>query len=778
MRKKLRILLTLGFLVFLFSVLSISASAYGTSVPYEPDGGSTTRYLFDSSECDRTIVVKCYDEDTGSLIKTVNLKTKKSEETLTIVKIYGYRLTSFSSDQGLWETCKLGNSHGLQIYGDIYIKYYFRTGLSKDQLNVTVYMDKFNDITLNERHIKQEPYGNTLSYSYYPVTYSRKITTNTGRYVSMGGSYTGFTIRSGWQQYISGNFTYKWLDDYKNIDSPISSMEWDIIQATCDENAYYNKFDEDEDGHFTYCDNRTMNVDFEFLRNKYTVSFSANGGSGSVPASQTQYYGYDVTIGSEVPTRSGYTFKGWSKSSSATTASYQPGGKYNMALNQTLYAVWEVYDYEFSISDLRVSTPTELFPNTVIPVEVRTDSWDRNDPYNDIPVQLYYDGKLLSTQYIDFSAYGVAYVNFNLNVGSSTGAHTIEVRINWSNKGVETNPNNNSVSTTINIISDSYGFAIEALTGSARYKEGTDVMTSYIVYNNSQRMVLPEANATANFTAYYYNGTSKVTLTNQSWSGVVIPAEESNLVYFKWSVPDNLEGKTVYCECSINLDGKLKEGNTSDNKATLTTVIADRGYSQTVNPEYSDEAPNGYYSTSAPTVKNGSASWTVWEYQNGAFVQVKYGIKISTTNPSIRPGVTCETAFYSNGSWTMKSGYGISMTYSPYITSLSGSTMPSTAAYTGIQTVYATFPENIYSSSMNKYRSLEYYDSYWRVVKNNGADGLERLHYIPVWVEDGSYQVSVTVTDVWTPAGLITSVRNSNTIIIDGNIFDDYYIGG
>lgn len=778
MRKKLRILLTFGFIVFLLSILSVSASAYGTSVPMEPDGGTVTTYEFDSSECDRTIVFNIYDEDTGSLIKKVNVKTKRGEDTLDIIKIYGYRATKFSSDQGLWETCKMGNSHGLQIYGDIYYHYYFRTALSKEVMTVTVYMDKFNDLTVKERHIQQEPYGNTLSYSYYPVTYSRTFTTNTGRYVSMGGSYTGFSIRSGWQQYISGNFTYKWVDDYENIDSPISSMEWDIIDATCDEDKKYNEFDEDEDGHWTYCDNRTMNVDFEFMRNKYTVSFNANGGSGSVPASQTQYYNYDVTIGTEKPTRSGYTFKGWSKSSSASTASYQPGGTYTMGLNQTLYAVWDVYDYEFSISNLTVTVPTELFPNTTIPIRVRTDSWDRNDPYNDIPVQLYYDGRLLSTQYIDFSAYGIAYVNFNLNVGSSTGTHTIEVRINWSNKSAETNPNNNSVSTTINIISDSYGFAIEALTGSARYKEGTDVMTSYIVYNNSERMVLPDANATAKFTAYYYNGSSKVTITNQTWSGVVIPVGESNLVYFKWSVPNNLEGKTVYCECSINLDGKLKEGNTSDNSATLSTVIADRGYSQTTNPGYSEEAPSSYYTTSAPTVKSGSASWTMWEYQNGSFVEVKYGIKISTTNPSIRPGLTCETAIYSGGSWTMKSGYGISMTYSPYITSLSGSTMPSSSAYTGIQTVYATFPENVYSTSANKYRTLEYYDSYWRFVKNSGADGNERLHYIPVWVEDGSYRVSVTVTDVWTPAGLITSVRNSNVITIDGNIFDDYYVGG
>ena len=127
MKNRIKILFTLGFMVVLLCVLGISASAYGTSVPMEPNGSTETKYEFDSSECDRTIAVNIYDEDTGSLIKKVNVKTKRGEDTLDIIKIYGYRLTSFSSDQGLWETCKLGNSHALQIYGDIYIKYYFKS---------------------------------------------------------------------------------------------------------------------------------------------------------------------------------------------------------------------------------------------------------------------------------------------------------------------------------------------------------------------------------------------------------------------------------------------------------------------------------------------------------------------------------------------------------------------------------------------------------------------------------------------------------------------------
>ena len=49
-----------------------------------------------------------------------------------------------------------------------------------------------------------------------------------------------------------------------------------------------------------------------------------------------------ATLSSAVPTRSGYTFKGWAKSSGATTAAYQKGATISdLSANITLYAVWE-----------------------------------------------------------------------------------------------------------------------------------------------------------------------------------------------------------------------------------------------------------------------------------------------------------------------------------------------------------------------------------------------------------------------------------------------------
>lgn len=79
----------------------------------------------------------------------------------------------------------------------------------------------------------------------------------------------------------------------------------------------------------------------------HTVAYNANGGSGA-PASQTKTYGAVLTLSSTKPTRVGYTFKGWSTSSTATSATYSAGGSYEADQwggTVTLYAVWSVNSY-------------------------------------------------------------------------------------------------------------------------------------------------------------------------------------------------------------------------------------------------------------------------------------------------------------------------------------------------------------------------------------------------------------------------------------------------
>lgn len=80
--------------------------------------------------------------------------------------------------------------------------------------------------------------------------------------------------------------------------------------------------------------------------------YNANGGTGA-PDSQT-YTSYSATSTqatftsrNQIPTKDGYTFKGWADSAAATTAQYQPGGTIDVKHEnspKTVYAVWEGSD--------------------------------------------------------------------------------------------------------------------------------------------------------------------------------------------------------------------------------------------------------------------------------------------------------------------------------------------------------------------------------------------------------------------------------------------------
>ena len=767
------------FVVTVFSLIMILGCTLAVSAAYyEPDGGSSAEYLFPASECNRTLIVNCVDTS-GNLIKRVTYYTKRGEDDLISLSVYGMDIVGFDSDQGLWETCKItwASGTGQAKYGYVQIRYYFRTALSTDVMTATVTMRKSEAIEFTVRHYVQIRQQNS-GYTYYSLKDSTSQTVDYYTYVTASSKYiAGYTLKSDYISSIGGNLSYQWMGNYANI--PYSNFEYDFVNTLWSEDMdEYSTYDESDDGKLDYCINRKYFVNFYYDLNVYTISFNANGGSGA-PDSIRKYYGTSITIPETVPTLEGYDFLGWGTYEDDTGVNYFPGDQYTSNANITLYAIWDQYDCDFSVTSLNLTMPDELFPNETISVRVRTDSWDENDPYENIPISLYYDGKLLHTEYVDYEAYGIVYVNFDLNIGSATGEHTVEAQVNWDNKTIEADTSNNARSTTIHVISDSYSFTVEAITPNAPYREGHDVISSYIVYNNSDRKVMPDADATAEFTVYFYCSNQKVILEKQTWNNLAIPKNESNLVYFQWSVPEDLAGNTVYCECTVNLDGRLKEGDISDNTATFSTVVEARNESQTENPTYEAQAPSEFTTTSAPSTQAGSAVWSIWEYENGTFVKRNYGICVTMYAPTIAPSLTCESAYYSDGKWTMKSGYGITLEFNQVtVGSLSGYSMPSSNAYTEVQSIYATFPEFRYVSIAGKCRALDFADGKWKFIENEGADGNERLHYIPVWLEDGQYIVSVTVTDIWTPVGAITAIRNSNVILIDGSIFDDYYVGG
>ena len=76
--------------------------------------------------------------------------------------------------------------------------------------------------------------------------------------------------------------------------------------------------------------------------NTYSVTYDANGGTGSVPTSQSGQYLTSVTAATNALTRTGWSFVGWNTAANATGTQYAPGGSVVLgASNITMYAEWE-----------------------------------------------------------------------------------------------------------------------------------------------------------------------------------------------------------------------------------------------------------------------------------------------------------------------------------------------------------------------------------------------------------------------------------------------------
>ena len=64
--------------------------------------------------------------------------------------------------------------------------------------------------------------------------------------------------------------------------------------------------------------------------NRFTVTLNANGGSFGGITTLTKFYGTSLTLPSEIPTRSGYVFLGWSANAKASSASYTAGSNFTL----------------------------------------------------------------------------------------------------------------------------------------------------------------------------------------------------------------------------------------------------------------------------------------------------------------------------------------------------------------------------------------------------------------------------------------------------------------
>ena len=130
-----------------------------------------------------------------------------------------------------------------------------------------------------------------------------------------------------WSRPYSNNSTHVFTQNYT------TDMTINAYTKNADGNVWYRR----TDGRWVFSGNVTQ---------RFCVYFYGNGGS-NVPGQQYVLSGNSLKIPTTKPTRTGYVFKGWSTSSSASSASYIPGGSYRFSSNTYLYAVWKACSHSY-----------------------------------------------------------------------------------------------------------------------------------------------------------------------------------------------------------------------------------------------------------------------------------------------------------------------------------------------------------------------------------------------------------------------------------------------
>lgn len=136
-------------------------------------------------------------------------------------------------------------------------------------------------------------------------------------------------------QYVNGEYKELYSKEIKG--NQAESISFSKISATKNSN-YFVKVKTSTAWPDTF--NCEYSIIVEMPVTTYTVSYNANGGTGA-PASQTKTHGTALTLSSTKPTRTGYTFLGWSTSKTAISATYKPGSIFTTNANTVLYAVWQ-----------------------------------------------------------------------------------------------------------------------------------------------------------------------------------------------------------------------------------------------------------------------------------------------------------------------------------------------------------------------------------------------------------------------------------------------------
>ena len=302
------------------------------------------------------------------------------------------------------------------------------------------------------------------------------------------------------------------------------------------------------------------------------------------------------------------------------------------------------------------------------------------------------------------------------------------------------------------------------------YRTDTDVITSIRV--TADQEYNPDNPLSARFV---------IDGNNYLVEDIVIPEDESQIVWVKWHTPDEPGEVTI----RVTVGGRTR---------TARAVIEEIVDNEPPDPKANDrndlyQLPNIPVQTETETLSWGvwSASWhEYWEWipnwewtgthwvDNGQWVDNgwydftfnRYHATLDA-NQSISPNSKVPTASGNR----MKSGYGFDTSLECRI-----DTNAPVRAYTQAQTTQMFFPEFEYSTYFRVLdRNVQSYRSTFQFKENRYSTYKSRSHFTPVWFPDGAYKTYTMVYDAWTPAGMLR-VNKTASLNLVGNLFEDWHI--
>lgn len=336
----------------------------------------------------------------------------------------------------------------------------------------------------------------------------------------------------------------------------------------------------------------------------------------------------------------------------------------------------------------------------------------------------------------------------------------------YTDASMETDPYNNEYWDLYEVVYDA-NVTVEPIYPNSNYRAGKEVMTSFYVYNDGSVDITPDQFMEM-YIWIYYDGECIFS----DWKPyIVIPAWERNIVYFKWTVPDYVELGEMEIEADVYVNGMWMD------YASFTTRCSDSENFQTPDTWYTDRRPSNWGEYDPWYWEYLDLEWEEWFYEDGIFYLEYFYAGIDSISPYISPGAKVPDAEWKNGVYEMKSGYSYDLYWHAYA-NVWGSGHLTDDMHTSIQTACALFPEFEYEYGPGKCRVLDCeWDEFYFPENPNAGGRLE--HFIPIWYPDGeaNYTINVCGYDLWTPVGMVYYVDVSNSFTIDGNMYDDYFIG-